>query len=140
MFEKVLCGRLNDYFTKNNLLSQQQYGFCNNHSTSLAITDLYENLLQNLDKKRISCAVFLDLRKAFDSVNHSILLTKLEHYGVRGNALKPIQSYLSNRKQYVQGGNSKSSLNSIISGLPQGSILNPLLFLIFINDLPKSIL
>jgi len=84
-------------------LSQQQYGFHNNNSTSLTITDLYENLLQNLDKKLISCAVFLDLRKAFDSVNHSILLTKLEHYGVRGNALKLIESYLSNRKQYVQG-------------------------------------
>jgi len=71
-------------------------------------------------------------------VNHSILLTKLEHYGVRGNALKLIQFYLSNRKQCVQGGNIKSSLNSIISGVPQGSIQGPLLFLIFINDLPKS--
>ena len=71
-------------------------------------------------------------------MNHSILLTKLEHYGVRGNALILIQSYLSNRKQYVQGGNIKSSLNSIISGVPQGSILGPLFFLIFINDLPKS--
>ena len=66
--------------------------------------------------------------KAFDSVNHSILLVKLEHYGIRGNALKLIQSYLSNRKQYVQGGNIKSSLNSI-SGVPQGSILDPLFFL-----------
>jgi len=103
IFEKVLYGRLNDYFTKNNLLSQQQYGFRNNHSTSLAITDLYENLLHNLNNKLMSCAVFLDLRKAFDSVNHSILLTKLERYGVRGNALKLIQPYLSNRKQYVQG-------------------------------------
>jgi len=131
IFEKVLYGRLNDYFTKSNLLSQQQYGFRNNHSTSLAVTDLYENLLQNLDKKLISCAVFLDLRKAFDSVNHSILPTKLEHYGVRGNALKLIQPYLSNRKQYVQGGNIKSSLNSIISEVPQGSILGPLFFNIY---------
>ena len=69
IFEKVLYVRLNDYFTKNNFLSQQQCGFRNNHSTSLAITDLYENLLHNLNNKLISCAVFLDLRKAFDSVN-----------------------------------------------------------------------
>jgi len=103
IFEKLLCGRINDYFTKNNLLSQQQYGFRNNHSTSLAITDLYESLLHNLSNKLISCAVFLDLRKAFDSVNHSNLLTKLEHYGVRGNALKLIQSYLSKKSSTFKG-------------------------------------
>jgi len=82
--------------------------------------------------------VFLDLRKAFDSVHHSILLTKLEHSGVRGNAFKLIQSYFSNRKQYVQEGNTKSSLKSIISGVSQGSFLSPMFFLIFINDLPNS--
>ena len=109
-------------------MSRQKYGFRNNHSTSLAIADLYENLLHDLDKKLISCAVFLDLRKAFESVNHSILLTQLEHYGVRGNALKLVQSYHSIRKQYVQGGIIKSSLNSILSGFPQGSILGPLFF------------
>ena len=127
IFEKVLHVRLNDYFTKSSLLSQQQYGFRYNHSTSLAIADLYENLLHNRDKKLISRAVFLDLRKAF---------------GVRGNALKRIQSYLSKRKQYIQGGNIKSSLNSIISDFwdPPGlnSRLTVLFFLIFINDLAKS--
>ena len=131
IFEKVLYIRLKDYFTKNSLISQQQYGFRNNHSTSLAITDLYENILQNLDKKLISCTVFVDLRKAFDSVIHSILSTKLEHYGVRGNAFKLIQFYLSNRKLYVQGGNIQSSWSSIISGVPQGSILGPLFFYVY---------
>ena len=88
----------------NNLLSQQQYGYRNNHFTSLAITDLYENPLQNLDTKFISCAVFLDLIEVFDSVNHSILLTKREHYGARGNTFKIIQSYLSNRITVRPGG------------------------------------
>ena len=134
----MLHTRLIEYFTKNNLLSRQQYGFRNNHSTSLAITDLYENLLQNLDKKLISCAVFLDLRKSFDSVNNSILLTNLEHYGVRGNAFKLIQLYFFNRKQYVQKGNTKSSSKSIISRVPQRSILGLLFVLLFINDLPNS--
>jgi len=143
IFEKVLYGRLNDCFvnrivadstscffcfTKNNLLSQQQYGFRNNHSTSLAITDLYENLLQNLDKKFISCAVFLDLRKAFDSVHHSILLTKLEHYG-RKRKCAQTNTVLSLQQKTVRSrGNITSSLNSIISGVPQGSILSPLFF------------
>jgi len=81
----------NNYFIKNNLLSQQEYGFRSNNSTSLAVADLYENLLQSLDKNLLSCAVFIDLRKAPEPVNHSILLTKLKHYGVRGNAFKLIQ-------------------------------------------------
>jgi len=78
----MLYTRLDDYFIKNNLLGQQQYGFPNNHSTYLGIADLYKNLLQSLDKKRISSGVFLDLGKAFDSVHKSMLLTILEHYGV----------------------------------------------------------
>jgi len=98
IFGKVLYVRLNDYFTKNNLLSQQQYGFRNNHSTSMAITGLYEILLQNLDDSLLSCAVYLDQRKSFHSVNHSILLEKLEDYGLRGNAFKLLQPYHSKRK------------------------------------------
>ena len=138
LFEKVIAKRLRSYFEANDILTYHQFGFRKSHSTELAVTNLYDSLLKKLDEKDITCAIFLDLAKAFDSVNHTILLQKLEKYGVRGLPLKLIESYLSNRWQYVKINGKSSELNCLNVGIPQGSILGPLLFLIYINDLPNA--
>ena len=138
LFEKVIAKRLRSYFEANDILTYHQFGFRKSYSTELAATNLYDSLLENLDKKNITCAIFLDLAKAFDSVNHRILLQKLEKYGIRGIPLKFIESYLSNRYQYVKMNEKSSKLECINIGIPQGSILGPLLFLLYINDLPNA--
>ncbi len=106
ILEKVFYNRILNYLNKNEILYANQYGFRKGHSTASALLDLYDKISEAIDKREVAVGVFLDLSKAFDTVNHNILFEKLEYYGVRGIALSWIKSYFSNRKQFVQFNNS----------------------------------
>ena len=137
IMEKVMYNHLLDFITKHNILHKYQFGFRKQHSTNHAVISLVEKLHNALDQGNIAIPCFLDLKKAFDTVNHSILISKLYKYGIRGPTLEWFKSYLSNRQQYVQIHKTKSDTKPITCGIPQGSILGPLLFIIYINDLAQ---
>ena len=137
IFEKVMHQRLYSFIQQHDILYDGQFGFRPKHSTIDAITKFVSDVLEAVDNIKCCVSVYLDLSKAFDTINHSILLRKLEHYGVRGKAHEWFKSYLSQRNQYVYYKNHKSESNAVPVGIPQGSVLGPLLFIIYCNDMPK---
>ena len=138
ILEKLMQRRLTKFLDENKIIYEHQFGFQKNKSTTLAVLDLYSQILQTLEKKKIACSVFLDFAKAFDTVDHEILTKKLEHYGIRGVVNEWFDLYLSNRFQTVKINGKLSNKELITCGVPQGGILGPVLFLIYINDIKNS--
>ena len=128
--EKCMYKQLYHYFQQNNMFCANQYGFRTGHCTEYAALEIIDRVTTQLDNKDIPLNIFLDLSNAFDSLDHVILLNKLKYYGVIGTPLQLIKSYLTDRNQFVQIDNTKSSILHLKTGVPQGSILGPLLFLI----------
>ena len=133
IIEKLLKCRLNSFISKYSLINTSQYGFMNKISTEDALLDLTNSIITK--KHKITSVISIDIKKAFDCINHNILLKKLCKYGFRGRILSLLTSYLSNRKQYVSNNDASSKLNSIKYGVPQGSVLGPILFILYINDI-----
>ncbi len=138
ILERIMYKRIINFLEKNQTIFHGQYGFWSNNSTSHALLLITNKIQLAIEDGMFAYGIFLDLKKAFDTVNHNILLKKLEHYGIRGLPLQWFSLYLRNRKQFVSIGNVVSDQKSITCGVPQGSVLGPLLFLLYVNDFSKS--
>ena len=138
IFERIMYNRVITFFNKFNILYEKQFGFRTGHSTIDALFSSMNMLkMENGNKNKI-LGIFLDLSKAFDTVHHNILLYKLYNYGIRGTAYDLFKSYLSKRQQYTIIGDSSSKIRSLPVGVPQGSMLGPLLFLVYVNDIQHA--
>ena len=139
LLEKIAHRGISNFIENNNLLSDNQSGFRKNYSTTKSIVDLNDVIFENMNNSQITAAVFIDLRKAFDTVDHSILLRKLEKMGINNNLFHWCKNYLTNRKQKTLANGVNSDYQNISCGVPQGSVLGPLFFLIYVNDIVNRI-
>ena len=135
VFEKAVYNQIYEYFDKHKLFNKNQHGFRKSHSTESASLEFVGHILSSLENTGIAFSLFIDLSKAFDTISHDILLNKLKYYGIKNTPLSWFSSYLSDRKQFVDYDGTISNYETLTTGVPQGSVLGPLLFLIYMNDI-----
>ena len=140
LHERIVFKHIHNYLTENDLIYKYQSGFLPNHSTTFQLIDIYHNICQAIDNNQYACMVFCDVSKAFDRVWHKGLIFKLKQLGIDGDLLEWISNYLDNRQQRVVLKSSMSSFKSTNAGVPQGSVLGPMLFLVYVNDISESLL
>ena len=139
LLERFGHDQVSTYMKEQKKFAESQYAFLKSICTLTSLLSITDSLFSNIDKRRINISVFLDLKKAFDTLDHGILLSKLTKYGVEGTSLRWFTSYLTGRRQYCQINGHKSSLKTVHCGIPQGSCLGPLLFILYVNDFEQCL-